>query len=154
MNTETSHTAWTFPRPLGRLIARLPALPPSYALTRVLNLALRQIIQRGDLQALHGKHIAIHVTDAGLRLCFTVNADGFLPTDGRGTPDLAFSATLHDFALLVTRKEDPDTLFFNRRLLVEGDTELGLVAKNTLDSIELPKLANFRPDRVLGKLLN
>ena len=56
--------------------------------------------------------------------------------------------------MLATRKEDPDTLFFNRRLLVEGDTELGLVAKNTLDSIELPKLADFRPDRVLGRLLN
>lgn len=154
MNTETNHTTWTFPRSLGRLIEHLPTLPPSYALTRALNHALREIIRRGDLQALHGKRIAIHVTDVGLRLCFTVNPDGFATTDGRGTPDLAFSATLHDFALLATRKEDPDTLFFNRRLLVEGDTELGLVAKNTLDSIELPKLADFRPDRVLGRLLN
>jgi predicted lipid carrier protein YhbT len=120
----------------------------------VLNLALREIIQRGDLQALHGKRIAIHVTDVGLRLHFTVRPTGFAPTDGLGTADLAFNATLHDFYLLATRKEDPDTLFFNRRLLVEGDTELGLVAKNTLDSIELPKLADFRPDRVLGRLLN
>ncbi len=153
MNQETNYSKWTFPRSLGRLIERLPTLPPSYALTRVLNLALRQIIQRGDLQALHGKRIAIHVTDVGLRLYFTVHPAGFAPTDA-GTADLAFSATLQDFALLATRKEDPDTLFFNRRLLVEGDTELGLVAKNTLDSIELPKLADFRPDRVLGRLLN
>jgi predicted lipid carrier protein YhbT len=38
------------------------------------------------------------------------------------------------------RKEDPDTLFFSRRLLMEGDTELGLLVKNTLDAMELPPL--------------
>ena len=44
----------------------------------------------------------------------------------------------HDFALLAARKEDPDTLFFSRRLVMEGDTELGLLVKNTLDAIEQP----------------
>jgi hypothetical protein len=42
--------------------------------------------------------------------------------------------------LAATRKEDPDSLFFNRRLSLEGDTELGLVVKNTLDALELPVL--------------
>lgn len=27
------------------------------------------------------------------------------------------------------REEDPDTLFFNRKLQIEGDTELGLITK-------------------------
>ena len=70
-------------------------------------------------------------------------------TEG-GTRHLSIGATLHDFILLATRKEDPDTLFFNRRLMVEGDTELGLVTKNTLDAIELPKMANLQPVRVLN----
>jgi predicted lipid carrier protein YhbT len=35
---------------------------------------------------------------------------------------------------LVSRQEDPDTLFFLRRLMIEGDTELGLAVKNLLDS--------------------
>jgi len=152
MNDNTNRAAFKFPPPLRRLIEHLPTLPPSFALTRVLNLALREIIRRGDLQPLHGKRIAIRVTDVGLRLHFTVRHDGFAPTDAGGTPDLAISATLHDFTLLATRKEDPDTLFFNRRLMVEGDTELGLVAKNTLDGVELPKLADFRPDRVLARI--
>ena len=34
------------------------------------------------------------------------------------------------------REEDPDTLFFNRKLVIEGDTELGLVVKNLLDSVD------------------
>jgi hypothetical protein len=33
-------------------------------------------------------------------------------------------------------QEDPDTLFFSRRLAMEGDTELGLLIKNTLDAID------------------
>ena len=147
-----SIAAFRFPRTLVRLIERLPTLPPSFALTRVLNVVLQEIIRRGDLHSLHGKRIVIHVTDAGLHLHFTVRPDGFHPTDSSEKPDLAISATLHDFYLLATRREDPDTLFFNRRLVVEGDTELGLVAKNTLDGIELPSLAALQPGHVMAQL--
>lgn len=134
-----SQDMFVFPRALGRLIEHLPTWPPSFALSRVLDLALHDIIRRGDLQALYGRHIAIHVTDAGLRLHFTVSASGFSAIAPQAAPpDLAISATAHDFYLLATRQEDPDTLFFNRRLVVEGDTELGLIAKNTLDGIDIP----------------
>ena len=69
------------------------------------------------------------------------------------TPDLTISASAYDFIMLGTRKEDPDTLFFSRRLVVEGDTELGLIAKNTLDAVEMPKLAlsQLMPGPVLEK---
>lgn len=53
---------------------------------------------------------------------------------------MTLSATAHDFLLLAQRRQDPDTLFFSRRLSMEGDTELGLVVKNALDAIELPVL--------------
>lgn len=39
--------------------------------------------------------------------------------------------------MIAARKEDPDTLFFQRRLRIEGDTELGLYVKNLMDSIDL-----------------
>jgi predicted lipid carrier protein YhbT len=38
--------------------------------------------------------------------------------------------------MLATRRADPDTLFFQRRIRVEGDTELGLGIKNTMDSMD------------------
>ena len=47
-------------------------------------------------------------------------------------PDLAFRADLSAFLQLAVRQEDPDTLFFNRQLSIEGDTELGLIVKNML----------------------
>lgn len=148
-----NQNAFTFPRPLGRLIEHLPSWPPSFALSRVLDLALSDIVRRGDLQALYGKRISIHVIDAGLHLHFTINTSGFSAIVPQGTPaDLAISATAHDFYLLATRREDPDTLFFNRRLVVEGDTELGLIAKNTLDGIELPSLASLHPAHVLAQI--
>ena len=44
-------------------------------------------------------------------------------------------------------------LFFNRRLVMEGDTELGLVVKNALDAIELPVLdpRHWAPRAVLAR---
>jgi len=149
-----SHAAFTFPRALGRLIERLPTWPTSFTFSCILDLALRQVIKRRDLQALYGKRVAIHVTDVGLRLHFTVKSSGFSATTGNVAPDLTISATAYDFYLLAMRKEDPDTLFFNRRLVVEGDTELGLVAKNTLDSIEysLPKIEQLSPRHLLERM--
>ena len=62
----------------------------------------------------------------------------FLPT---GKPDLHFTARLSAFLQMVSRQEDPDTLFFNRSLTIEGDTELGLRVKNMLDALEWPRLS-------------
>ncbi len=74
-----SQTTFTFPRALGRLIERLPTWPTSFTFSCILDLALRQVIKRRDLQALYGKRVAIHVTDVGLNLYFTVNQMGFQP---------------------------------------------------------------------------
>ena len=54
-----------FPQPLARMIERLPAWPPSFVFTRVLNLLLRNSVQKGSLAELEGKRIVIRVTDTG-----------------------------------------------------------------------------------------
>ncbi len=145
--------AFKFPKPLGFAISMLPTFPPSLAFTQVLNLALGRIIKPELLEPLHGKLVNIRVTDVGISLFFTINSTGFVACRSNDAPDLKISATAHDFFLLGMRREDPDTLFFGRRLLVEGETELGLVAKNTLDAMDLPKLelSQFAPERMLEK---
>ena len=67
---------------------------------------------------------------------------------------LTTSASAYDFVLLARRQEDPDTLFFSRRLAMEGDTELGLLVKNTIDAIELPvlDLNSLKPVNVLARM--
>jgi predicted lipid carrier protein YhbT len=127
------------PTPLSTLISRLPVTPPSLAFTGVANRLLWPALKSLDWQPLVGRRYAIHVKDLGLRLHFTVSPHGFAP-DGvfqvRGAPDLTISATARDFLLLLSRREDPDTLFFSRRLVSEGDTELGLTVKNLLDALD------------------
>ena len=44
---------------------------------------------------------------------------------------------------MASRREDPDRLFFQRRIIIDGDVELGLHTKNLLDSLEwddLPRM--------------
>ena len=61
-------------------------------------------------------------------------------SDKAVTEDVSFSGNLNDLVLIAGRKEDPDTLFFQRRLSIEGDTELGLEIKNLMDSVDLDLL--------------
>jgi predicted lipid carrier protein YhbT len=135
------------PTSLAALIARLPVMPPSLAFSAAANRLLWPALKTLDWQPLVGRRYAIHVKDLGLRLRFTVSQRGFAPEgifQGRGEPDLTISATARDFLLLLGRREDPDTLFFSRRLVSEGDTELGLTVKNLLDALD--------PEAVLGGL--
>lgn len=134
-------------------MSRLPQLPPTLLLVGALNLALGRILPRDPLQPLIGKRLLIAVTDAGLNLRFTLTLSGFVPSRERCEPDLRISAAARDFLALLLREEDPDTLFFSRRLLMEGDTDLGLLVKNTLDAVELPEFAALSPAHVLNRLL-
>jgi predicted lipid carrier protein YhbT len=145
---------FTLPAGLARLGSRLPQLPPTLALLAGLNLALGRMIPRGPLEPLLGKRFAIRVDDAGLTLRFAYGSRGFRPIFDGAPADLTISARSRDFIALLTREEDPDTLFFSRRLVTEGDTDLGLLVKNTLDGIELPHFdpARLTPAEMLRRL--
>ncbi|WP_126447439.1 ubiquinone anaerobic biosynthesis accessory factor UbiT [Sulfuricystis multivorans] len=145
---------FTLPAPLSRLGDRLPQLPPTLALVTGLNLALGRLIPREPLEMLAGKRFAIRVKDAGMTLRFGYNGRGFHPVFDSRRADLTISARARDFLALLAREEDPDTLFFNRRLVMEGDTDLGLLVKNTLDAVELPRFAPQRlsPAGLLARL--
>ena len=131
---------FTLPKPFTRIGQRLPQLPPTLLLTTTLNLALGRLLPREPLEPLIGKRLSIRVRDAGLSLRFTYGKRGFFPSFDPRKPDLTITARSRDFLALMAREEDADTLFFSRRLQMEGETELGLLVKNTLDAIELPQL--------------
>ena len=59
--------------------------------------------------------------------------------------DVTLGASLADYLVLARRQEDPDTLFFQRRLVIEGDTEVGLALKNLLDATDPAELFSFLP---------
>lgn len=124
-----------FPETLRAVLARLPHYPASAAFSVLLTLWLGEHLGAAALPELAGRKIRIRISDMGITLLFRAAPDGFVPC-GEGEADLTLAATAQDFLLLAQRREDPDTLFFSRRLVMEGDTELGLLVKNTLDALD------------------
>ncbi len=133
-----------FPQPLARLLAALPSRPASHAFAAGANLLAWPTLRELDWSAARGRRFCVSVQDTGLRFYFSVQERGFR-AEHEGPADVTFTATAQDLARLTLRLEDPDTLFFNRRLLIEGDTDLGLRVKNMLDGVELEAVARAMP---------
>ena len=81
----------------------------------------------------------LEVSDLGLAWCLSCQGTQ-LRVAQREAVDVCIRGTWHDFLLLASRQEDPDTLFFRRRLVIEGDTDLGLGVKNLLDGLDPDQL--------------
>ena len=124
---------------------KLPQWPHALVLVTGLNTALKmKLLPQDSLDLLEGRSFLVDVLDTGGHAAFTYRNGLFRPLFALPeTPDLAFRANLSAFLQLVARQEDPDTLFFNRELSIEGDTELGLVVKNMLDAVEWPTLPSL-----------
>ena len=108
-------------------------------LEQVLSWQFRQALAEGELEFLEGRWLSIHVRDIGL-LWYTSVVDGRLVVSQQADADVSFSADASDLLMIAARKQDPDTLFFQRRLVIECDTELGLYVKNLMDAIELEQM--------------
>ncbi len=139
------------PKPMEHILGRLPAWPGTVMLVTALNLVLARYLTFDVTKLLNGKKLRLCVTDAHCAFNFEWRSHRFVACSEGGTADLTISACMQDFVLIALRKEDPDTLFFSRRLAMEGDTELGILVKNTLDAIELPvfHVEQFYPKAVL-----
>ncbi len=124
-----------------KLIGLLPEWPPAQVLSLALNAALLGgLIARDALAPLRGKTVTIELRDLGARVRLQYGAWGFRPFSRTAKTDLCIKAGVGDFVALALRREDPDTLFFKRRLVMTGDTDLGLVVKNALDAIDWSRL--------------
>lgn len=88
---------------------------------------------RAALAPLEGRLLRLEISGLTLAPQLTLGALGLRPA--LGTPDVTIRASLEDYVRLALRREDPDTLFFSRRLVIEGDTALGLEIKNALDAL-------------------
>ncbi len=130
---------FVFPEIIRKIGRALPAAPPQLALVLTLNQMLKKEILPADMSLLAGKQFEIALLDTGITIRFAATENAFIQNHAVGTPDLRFAANTVDFVRLLLQEEDPDTLFFNRKLQIEGDTELGLIIKNLLDSVDWQK---------------
>lgn len=111
------------PVPVKQLVAEAP-----------LNHIFAQAIADGEFDDFEGRRIRLEINGGqpGITLGFWCGRLRVVNGPGEAT----IRGSLSAFRTLAERRQDPDQLFFQRRLVIEGDTELGLGLKNLLDSLE------------------
>ncbi|SDR13072.1 Predicted lipid carrier protein YhbT, contains SCP2 domain [Pseudomonas grimontii] len=117
------------------LIRRVPFGVQRLVLQQTLNRCLAEPLRDGGFDLLRGRWMCLRIPDLGLCWYLTLARDG-LRIAQKAEAQVSISGNWREFLLLASRQEDPDTLFFRRRLVIEGDTELGLGLKNLIDSLD------------------
>lgn len=124
----------SIPVPLKQLAAEAP-----------LNHMFAQAIDDGEFDDFEGRRIRLEVNGGQPGITIGFWASRLRVIDGPG--EATIRGSLAAFRTLAERRQDPDQLFFQRRLVIEGDTELGLHLKNLLDSVEWRVKINYLSTR-------
>ena len=142
------------PSTLSLPLKLIPSSIHNRTLVATLNRIFQNDLQEGELDFLLGKTVQITVEDAGIEYRLSLSEGKLIPANRNQAPDLLLKGTIYDYLLLASRREDTDTLFFSRRLHMQGDTELGLYVKNFLDGLDMDshKLSAYM-ERALQKSL-
>jgi len=141
-----THMIAVMPKILRPSMRLLPFKAQKAVLLPALSSVFREALADGDFEFLQDKWLKIVIIDLELSwwLSFDENKLVMASQDDMAANNISehvsFSATGDDLVLIAGRKQDPDTLFFQRRLKIEGDTELGLEVKNLIDAIDIDNL--------------
>ena len=120
---------------LRTLVRRLPVQPPSFVVARLLDRTLWPRLDDGQRAMLGSRCVEVEVIETGLRVRLVLGDQGFRVARGDEPSAVIVRAQAAALWRLVRGEDDADRLFFERALVMEGDTEFGLVLKNTLDAI-------------------
>jgi len=140
----------TAPNVLALPTALMPFFVQKKLLGELLARLFKEAMEDGDLEFLEDKWLKVEVTDLKLTWFLSLVDEQLVINEHSEQVDVTFSGNVNELILIAGRKEDPDTLFFQRRLSIQGDTELGLEVKNLLDNIDfdnLPDLATQAIER-------
>lgn len=125
----------SLPLPWRERIARLPSRPPSTLLALLLDRLLLPRLDAAQRQSLQGRTVEIELQELGARVRLALGERGFRAAGEGGVPHLRLRARADALWRLLRGQDDADRLFFDGALVMEGDTEYGLMLKNTLDAI-------------------
>jgi predicted lipid carrier protein YhbT len=117
-------------------LSLVPQRAHSMLLCAALNHVLAPELRAAELDFLAQRSLAIHIPELNTRFCITLTGTRLAPATAR-CADLTLRGGWREFLALALREEDPDSLFFQRRLHLDGDVELGLALKNFIDALEI-----------------
>jgi predicted lipid carrier protein YhbT len=131
------------PKTLGRIANMCPFGFNKQLISYFLNYAFAEQVADGDFEFLQENSLLIEIIDAKcfIGISYQLNqlvCDYF---DSVTTPSNAtLSIRTFDAIQLIEQSVDPDTLFFQRKLKISGDTELAHQAKNTIDTLDQKRI--------------
>ena len=153
--TVTSHLQQTLnpvvsnfikPKILSRIATSMPLKLNAMVVEKVLNTAFAEQISDGDFEFLQDRALQVEIIDAKLFIglsfqqnritCFYFNRVAC-------TSDVMLSIDTLNAINLIQQEVDPDTLFFQRKLRINGDTELAHHVKNTIDTLDPEIIPGF-----------
>ena len=144
------------PLALHKLSKNTPKVILKSILHALLNQLFKQQIKSGDLDFIKNKWVRISVTDMDFSVDISMAKNTTKPqltVDFQPKkPDLIFSSHSDYLLLLALNKIDPDTLFFQRKLRIQGDTDLGLYIKNLLASLDLMQQLPLQLSKWINRL--
>jgi len=134
------------PPTIGWISTKIPSTINCIATQKIINHTFSEQITDGDFDFLQNRLLQIEILDAGLYVGLSFNNSRIICTHFDSTSikaDATLSIDTPNAINLIQQQVDPDTLFFQRKLKIKGDTELAHNVKNTIDTLDpevIPKL--------------
>ncbi len=134
------------PGNFGVLSRVIPIKVSQLIVEKMANLMFKEQVNEGEFGFLQQRLAQIVLIDASIfiGLSFSggkITCDRFRSETFES--DVTLSINTVDAISLLQQEVDPDTLFFQRKLKISGDTELGHHIKNTVDTINLSIIPGF-----------
>jgi predicted lipid carrier protein YhbT len=146
-NIEPVFTRLLQPGNLARLALKGPNRLNRLLVEQAANRAFAQQIADGDFDFLGGRRLQIEISDASLFVGLGFEHSRIVChsfANQATEADASLSIDTLNAIRLMQQEVDPDTLFFQRKLRINGDTELAHHVKNTIDTLDpslIPRLA-------------
>lgn len=150
---------WLSPASLSKLATRMPHKFNTCVVEALCNKAFDEQLREGDFDFLQDRLLKIQLLDSALLVGLTLTQGKFHClhfTQAEFSADATLAIKAADAISLLKQEVDPDTLFFQRKLKIAGDTELAHHVKNTIDTLDpkvipqlLLKLASLYKQKIL-----
>ncbi len=139
---------WTFIKPkyISNITTCLPLRVNSFIAEMVFNHLFNEQIEDDEFIFLENRILRVNISDIDLNIGISYLNDKIVCTQyckNTFQADVSLSIESVDAIDLIQQKVDPDTLFFQRKLKISGDTELAHHVKNTMDTLDpdlVPKI--------------
>lgn len=149
------------PASLGRVATFIPKAVSFRLADWMLNSCLKEQLEEGVFDYLEGRLLLIEISDAKVAVLLSAEKSRLRcqkvlsPKDAVESvkSDAILSLDMLSAIALTQQEIDPDTLFFQRKLRIQGDTELAHQVKNTLDTLP-PEVVPRLVRQVMSKYSN